>query len=414
MSTASDLVRHLKSAWWLARAQKMRFLLTVSGVVVGVASLVTIASLLDTAESVLESASSAAKGDDLVVVENDWRELHNNPSARSLERRDADNLADSAMMGQPQITALGSLVDLKAQRDGREFMVNGMAAPATVWTTYNLPLAAGRTFTASDDAEARDVVVVGAAVDDGKLAVGDEFRISGKTVRVIGLLKEKPEMGPGGPWDWNHRVLFPERTFRMSMNPSTDVATIAVRRPAPPDFSGALTEFQAQTRALVDVVLSRDRDVRSFRFEGSDEEDGTGELIGTIVELLLYLTTAFSMVVGGINIMNIMLVTVTERTREIGVRRALGASQREILSQFLAETVFLTLLGAVMGLVLALVALLAGSAAIDHWLLPWPFHVEGWSVVVAVVFSTMVGLVFGLWPAWRASRLDPVVALRME
>jgi putative ABC transport system permease protein len=414
MNWLSDLRRHFASAWWLARSQKLRFLLTVSGVVVGVASLVTIASLLDTAEDVLSSASSQAKGDDLVVVQNDWQQLRDNPAVRSLDRDDADDLSTSSMLGGPEITALGSLQDLKATRDGRDFTVKGMAAPPSVWTTYQLPLSAGRVFTPGDDAEARDVVVVGAEVDEGRLQVGDELRVSGKTVKVIGVLEQKPQMGPGGPWDWNHRMLFPERTFRMSFNPTKDVSTIAIRRPAPAEFVGELTDFQRQTRALVDVILLRGRDVRSFRFEGGEEEDSTGELIGTIVELLLYLTTAFSMVVGGINIMNIMLVTVTERTPEIGIRRALGASQREILAQFLAETVFLTLLGAMMGLVLAVGALLAGSAAIAHWLIPWPFHVELWSVGVGVTFSMLVGLVFGLWPAWRASRLDPVSALRSE
>jgi putative ABC transport system permease protein len=409
-----ELGRHLGSALWLARSQKVRFLLTTSGVVVGVASLVTIASLLHVAESVLESASSEAKGDDLVVVENDWQELWSNPAARSLDRHDVDDLANTPMLHGADVTALGKMQDLKAQRGTREFTVKGMAAPPSVWTTYDLPLAAGRVFTADDDAEARDVVVVGAEVDEGTLAVGDELRVSGKTVIVVGLLAHKPQMGPGGPWDWNHRVLFPERTFRISFQPGDELASIAVRRPAPPDFAGELTSFQQQTRALVDVILSRNRDVRSFRFEGGEEEDATGELIGTIVELLLYLTTAFSMVVGGINIMNIMLVTVTERTREIGIRRALGASQSEILRQFLAETVFLTLLGAVMGLALAVLALGAATAAIDHWLVAWPFHVSPWAVVTGVVFSTLVGLSFGMYPAWRASRLDPVDALRSD
>jgi hypothetical protein len=125
----ADLRRHLASALWLARAQKVRFLLTVSGVVVGVASLVTIASLLHVAEGVLESASSQAKGDDLVVVENDWQKLFSDPAARSLDQRDVGDLSGSTLLGATDVAALGRMTDLKAQRDGREFSVKAMGAP---------------------------------------------------------------------------------------------------------------------------------------------------------------------------------------------------------------------------------------------------------------------------------------------
>jgi putative ABC transport system permease protein len=248
----ADLRRHLASALWLARAQKVRFLLTVSGVVVGVASLVTIASLLHVAEGVLESASSQAKGDDLVVVENDWQKLFSDPAARSLDQRDVGDLSGSTLLGATDVAALGRMTDLKAQRDGREFSVKAMGAPPSMWSTYDLPLATGRVFTPDDDAQARDVVVVGDEVDEGRLHVGDAFRVSGRTVTVIGVLEHKPQMGPGGEWGWNNRVLFPMRTFRISFDPGDDVASIAVRRRAPAGFTEPLTVFQEQTKALVD------------------------------------------------------------------------------------------------------------------------------------------------------------------
>jgi len=120
------------------------------------------------------------------------------------------------------------------------------------------------------------------------------------------------------------------------------------------------------------------------------------------------------MIVGGINIMNIMLVTVAERTKEIGVRRAIGASQSDILRQFVAETLAVTVLGALIGLGLALSLLGAGTLALNQWVSAGPFHVEFWAVALSMGFSSGIGLVFGLYPAWRASRLDPVEALRTE
>ncbi len=162
------------------------------------------------------------------------------------------------------------------------------------------------------------------------------------------------------------------------------------------------------------VTLMQDRSVQSFEFGGAGEESETEDVILMTIKMLIYLTTVFSMMVGGINIMNIMLVTVAERTREIGLRRALGATRGSILSQFLAETVAVTLIGAVLGMLLAVVMLGGASWAMTKWVTAWPFYLEVWSLVLAVVFSTIIGLTCGMYPAWRASRLDPVEALRFD
>ena len=156
-----------------------------------------------------------------------------------------------------------------------------------------------------------------------------------------------------------------------------------------------------------------DREHQSFRFEGVSEDSQNEEIIVFVIKALILLTTVFSMVVGGINIMNIMLVTVTERTKEIGLRRALGATRRDILRQFLAETLAITLVGASLGVATAL-ALLGAAAAYPSETVDWPFHVATWSLGLAVVFTSLIGLVFGLLPAVQASRLEPVEALRHD
>ena len=125
-------------------------------------------------------------------------------------------------------------------------------------------------------------------------------------------------------------------------------------------------------------------------------------------------TAALSLFVGGINIMNIMLVTVTERTREIGIRRALGATRSNILGQFLLEAALLSCLGGLTGVLFGVGLLFAASQALTAWLGSWTAYYPTWAIVAGLSSSTLTGLVFGLYPAWRAARMDPVVALRYE
>lgn len=408
------IARHLRSALHLAWTNKLRFLLTVSGIVVGVASLVLIASLLGVATTVLEAASAEAKGENVLVVQNDYHEIYQNPDARPLDRGDVRALERTVMLEGATVSANTSMRRVPARFADEDFTVLGLGVSEQTFEVHHLPLAAGRPFAPDDYASTRHVVILGAEVDDGKPKVGDTIKLDGRSMLVVGILEKKAEMGPGGDWGWNHRALVPQRTWTMSFQGNKDPQDIAVRVATPPDFVGEVSGLIGQARSVVELVLMRNRDVRSFRFEGADREDDMGETIGLVIELLLYLTTLFSMIVGGINIMNIMLVTVTERTTEIGVRRALGATRGEILWQFLAETTFIALLGALLGLVCALGLLGLATAALTHWVTEWPFRVEPWSVVVGMVFSTGVGLVFGMYPAMRASRLDPVQALRSE
>src|SRR5262249_18998884 len=144
------------------------------------------------------------------------------------------------------------------------------------------------------------------------------------------------------------------------------------------------------------------------------EEDAKFELILGIIRMLLLATAVLSLVVGGINIMNIMLVSVTERTREIGVRRALGASRRTILVPFLSESALVAALGGLVGVVSGLAVNRVASWGLSVWLGEWKFHIIGWSIAAGIAAAAFTGLVFGLYPAWRAARLDPAEALRFE
>ena len=412
-------MRTIASWLWTAldlfRTQKFRFALTVSGIVVGVGSLIVMASLLDVGQEVLQRSSTEITGTDVVTVSNDWTVLRNNADATALEKRDLTALSESQTL--PSDRAIGAEYgpnQQQAQYAGEDFTPFVMGVAPNTLQLRHLAIASGRALTTDEFDQRRRVILAGANVGKGKVKPGQTIRIRGVPYVVVGVLAEKPEMGPGGAWSWNNRLLMPSTTYRLQFEPAGKPRQIVVQVAPPVGYDGLIKDYVLAARDVVDVVLSSDRTVRSWEFEGASDDSNTEEIIFLTIEVLLYLTTVFSMLVGGINIMNIMLVTVTERTREIGTRRALGATQRDVMRQFLGETVMVTLVGAVIGVVggIALVAL--GTGAMATWVTAWPFRIVPWSLIGGVAFASIIGLVFGLYPAWRASRLDPVEALRME
>jgi putative ABC transport system permease protein len=274
--------------------------------------------------------------------------------------------------------------------------------------TNSLTVASGRFLTDAEDLDAREVAVIGPDISDavfsGQEPVGQELRMKGRPFLVVGVLQRRGSL-MGQSMD--SLMLIPARTFLRIYGTerarSLDVEVLA---------RDAASYQKAQDEAS--AVLRRRRglapqDENDFEINTNESNNKTINEFSQVVSAAGFGVCLLSLLVGGIGILNIMLVSVTERTQEIGIRKALGARRRRIMIQFTTEAVMLSLVGGAIGIGLGF-----GVSSLVHWVANLPTHVPVWAVAVSVGMSSGVGLVFGIYPAARASRLDPVEAMRAD
>ncbi len=274
----------------------------------------------------------------------------------------------------------------------------------------NFEMEAGQMFTDADDRARRRIVVLGPSVlenlgiANAAGIIGQPVRIRGVQFEVVGVLKSK---GQGGGWsNPDDQALIPIQTARFRLLGTDRLRSINVLARSEAEIPAAMAEIQRIIRREHRIPAGREDDF-AIRNQ-SDFLNVFGETAQVFGALLAGIA-AVSLLVGGIGIMNIMLVSVTERTREIGIRKALGATRLNILAQFMIEAVVLCLLGGLVG-----VAIGAGGATLLANTFGWNTMIVPSSIVLAFLFSAAVGLVFGVWPARRAASLDPIQALRYE
>lgn len=401
------------------RTNRIRFLLTLSGVIVGAASMVLLSGLLAGGKEALVGASRSAAEADLIEVRRRGVPVKDmRRTTRPLNRGDVETLDDSALLGGARVVGLRQSWQLAEwKRKTKQIAVVGTRKDAL--DLYKLEVARGRFFTDDEIARGGRVAVVGHRIwidlfDSAPSLAGLEIRAGGARFPVVGVLAKKPQMEGNGPQQWDNRVLVPDTTYSIALSSTLDerrsLERIFVRLSDVRDLADRIGGVRQVVKA---TILRRHYGVMNFRISG-EEADAAGEMILLIVSLLIMGTAVVSLIVGGINVMNIMLVSITERTREIGVRRAVGAPARLIMLQFLAESTVTAALGGLLGTALGVALTYVATLILDHITGSWSFHIVPWAAPVSLGAAMLVGVIFGLYPAWRASRLDPVEALRYE
>ncbi|WP_136513016.1 ABC transporter permease [Geomonas edaphica] len=387
------------------RRNLMRSFLTVLGIVIGVAAVVVMVTLGNGAtKSVSDQISSM--GSNLLMVMPGQRFGPGSDAAPSFKSADIDAIKSQISSAEWVAPITGKSATTVYQSKNWPTVVSGTTND--YFHAGNWELSAGRMFTDAEERGGKAVCVIGETVRQKLFGrqnpVGSEIRVKEFSCEVVGVLKSKGQSGMGS--DQDDSIIMPLRTVQRRLTGTQDVSrfTVSVRKGA---------SIDAATKQL--TLLLRER-----RKIGENEEDDfrvmdtrqiTQTLTSTtkILTMLLSAVAAVSLLVGGIGIMNIMLVSVTERTREIGIRLAIGALEREVLLQFLVEAVVLSSMGGIVGIVLATLSSMALAHAMN---IPYLFDVK--INLLSFLFSAAIGVIFGYFPARRAAGLNPIDALRHE
>lgn len=393
------------------RSHKLRTFLTLLGNIVGVTSVVAVVSLLDGMDQYIRreivsegtSVFRIQRVDEFKILSSldEFLESLHNPR---LTLRDAEALA--AEMPSDALVGATSGGGTLLEREGRSLQARLDARTADYPLMGKFTLASGRHFTAAEAARSRPVAVIGWDVATTLFPredpLGKPLRAGGERLEVIGVVED---LGSSFGSSRNLFAVVPVRTYLKDQDPSADVA-LAVRAP---DVD-LVPEYMERARfAMRTHHRLRPSEKDDFAVTSSATLLSLWERISRSISFALVGIVSISLVVGGIVIMNVMLVSVHERTREIGLRKALGARRMDILWQFLVEAITLSVTGGVVGIALGF-----GAASAISALTPLPYTVEAWAIAAAFLVTAAVGLFFGLYPANRAAMLDPIEALRHE
>ena len=396
----------LRLAFTAIIRNKLRSFLTVLGVVIGVAAVIAMVTVGE-GSSAQVKASVERLGTNVLILR-PGRVRMGPPTGEAVPRfdlKDAAALAELPVIAHVAPQATGSY-PVVAGNANTSSQVAG--STADYLAVQNWPLALGRNFEPGEEQAGAAVCILGQTVRDKLFGssdpLGETVRLRGLACQVIGVLTARGAGSFGQ--DQDDLVLIPIKTLHRRLKGDTEVSSISVALLKSVSSEAGIRSVQGLMRERREIGIGEADD-----FSVTDMKDFNSLLTGvnSVMAGLLSAVAAVSLLVGGIGIMNIMLVSVTERTREIGIRLAVGASGAQVLMQFLIEAIVLSVLGGAIGIALGL-----GLAWVGSIFLAVPFTPSALVVALAFGFSAVVGVVFGFFPARRAARMDPIEALRHQ
>jgi len=388
------------------RANLFRGFLTMLGIIIGVASVITMVALGSGAQRAIDDQIDALGASVLTIRSGATRHTGVGRSGTTLTIDDADALAADAKLLSEIVPETSQMLQVKTATENQNLRIVGTTPNFA--EVHNYEIDYGTMYTQADEAARRRVAVIGSGIPvkletSPDELLGEDIYIGGTSFQVIGIFAEK---GATGWRNVDEQIWVPLATAQVRLFGSKSLEVIGAQVARDVPVEAAIVDIERVMRREHQILPGYKND---FSIGDPAQFFNVRQAATQVFAALLASIASISLIVGGIGIMNIMLVTVTERTREIGIRKALGATRINILSQFLIEAMVLCMIGGTVGVLIGV-----GISILMTEVIGWQMLVSPTAIFIAFGFSAAIGLFFGIWPARKAARLDPIEALRYE